>query len=44
MNINEIKKLVKKWAKGSAEKQLKVFMKTEKSKAFFAEAIKSSKK
>lgn len=44
MNIHEIKRLVKKWVKWSGEKQLEVFMKTEKSRTFFAEAMKTSKK
>ena len=39
MNFNDIKKLVEKWIKWSAEKQLKVFMKNKKTTLYFQKAI-----
>lgn len=39
MNNKDIKKLIEKWIKWSAEKQLKVFMKTKKSRTLFKEAV-----
>jgi len=44
MNLNDIRKIVEKWIKGSWEKQLKVFMKNEKTKKYFNEALKNSRK
>ena len=44
MNLHEIKKVVERSIKWSWEKQVKLFMSSWKSKKFFKEAMKESKK
>ncbi len=44
MELNDIKKLIKKGIAGSAEKQLEIFLKDQKNKEHFKNAIAKSKK
>jgi len=44
MKYNDLKKLIEKWIKWSGEKQLKVFMKTKKTRTLFKEAISWNRK
>jgi len=39
MKLKDIKKIVEKWVKWSAEKQLKVFLKNKKTTEFFKQAV-----
>lgn len=41
MKLKNIKKLIDKWVKGSAEKQLNVFMKNKKTQKYFEKALSS---
>lgn len=41
MKLTDLKKLVEKWLKWSAEKQLKVFLRNKETTKFFKEAINS---